>query len=149
MILVAGYNTSGTSCVSSINHWNCLWKGYSIAMGYGLHGITSFMAVVRFDFALFGCRTIGSAAKLLSEELYTKPTHFILELVQNADDCLYEDDTQPELQFDLFEDALFLSSNELGFNEANVRAICNLGGSTKVGTSTPATGRFTGEKGEQ
>ena len=94
------------------------------------------------------CRTIGSAARLLSEELYTKPTHFILELVQNADDCLYEEGMKPELQFDLFEDALLLSSNEVGFDEANVRAICNLGGSTKVGTATHATGRFTGEKGE-
>jgi hypothetical protein len=94
------------------------------------------------------CRTIANAAKLLSEELYTKPTHFILELVQNADDCSYDEGIQPELQFDLFRDALLLSSNEVGFEEANVRAICNLGGSTKNSCARPQRGGFTGEKGE-
>lgn len=68
----------------------------------------------------------------LSEELYTKITHFILELIQNADDNTYADGSIPTLAIRLDTDCMDIQSNEMGFSEANIRAICKIGGSTKT-----------------
>lgn len=92
----------------------------------------------------FVCRTIAGQAQLLSTELYSKPTHFLLELVQNADDCSYAAGVDPRLLLILFEDGLLYASNETGFEEANIRAICDMAKSTK----NRRVGAFTGEKGE-
>lgn len=74
----------------------------------------------------------------LSEELYTKDTHFILEFVQNADDNSYADSvrrTAPgptlELRLDIRRRVITIFCNEEGFSEANVKAICSVGASTK------------------
>lgn len=88
-------------------------------------------------------RTIAGQAELLSTELYTHLAHFILELVQNADDCNYDPDVQPQLLLLLLPDALLCATNEVGFTEANVEAICDMAQSTK----SRRTGPFTGEKG--
>ena len=42
---------------------------------------------------------IGRALKRLAHELYSHDTHFVLELVQNADDNSYYDDVIPSMQF--------------------------------------------------
>ena len=69
----------------------------------------------------------------MSEELYSKATHFVLELVQNADDNEYPDGTTPELIMKLDGSKMVILCNERGFNEAEVRAICDIGKSTKKG----------------
>lgn len=84
----------------------------------------------------------------LAEQLYSKPTHFLLELIQNADDNSYTSDT-PTLYFETYrsENSPFLriDCNEIGFSERNVKAICSIGQSTKTRQSR---GRgFIGEKG--
>lgn len=79
----------------------------------------------------------------LSAELYSQDIHFLLELVQNADDNLYAPDCTPTLRITLSQSALVLDNNELGFSEANVRGLCNVGGSTK----TDATLGYIGQKG--
>lgn len=89
------------------------------------------------------CSTIASAARLLSQELYTKDDHVVLELVQNADDCAYDKGIDPAFQLILLERGLLVASNEQGFAPANVKAICNLGSSSK----SRSLGAFTGEKG--
>lgn len=71
-------------------------------------------------------------APSLSEELYTKITHFILELIQNADDNTYANGSIPTLEIRLDTDYMDLQSNEVGFSESNIRAICKIGGSTKT-----------------
>ena len=38
-----------------------------------------------------------NSLRMLSEELYSKPSHFLLELIQNADDYSYVADTIPQL----------------------------------------------------
>ncbi|RMY18332.1 hypothetical protein D0867_05404, partial [Hortaea werneckii] len=74
----------------------------------------------------------ANAADLLSEELYSKPTHFILELIQNSDDNKYAPDVLPKLQIVYREDGLlFIGCNEVGFTAANVQAICRIACSTK------------------
>ena len=74
----------------------------------------------------------------LSEELYSKDTHFVLELVQNADDNSYLDPTPspassfvPSLKFTLSKHCIIVLNNESGFTEKNIRAICDVGRSTK------------------
>ena len=71
----------------------------------------------------------------MSEDLYAKSPHFILEMVQNADDNKYAEGTKPTLMIRIEDHAVTFSSNELGFEPANVRAICSVGKSTKKGMS--------------
>lgn len=77
-------------------------------------------------------RTLNRALKLLSEDLYSKHTHFVLELVQNADDNHYPDNRVPRLAFQLKPDCLVVVNNEIGFSEENVRALCSVGRSSKA-----------------
>ncbi|KAK3700516.1 hypothetical protein LTR37_015917 [Vermiconidia calcicola] len=75
---------------------------------------------------------VQQALRILSEELYSKPTHFILELIQNADDNRYRDNVTPQLTIIYRHDGfLWIGCNEIGFTPANVRAICRIGDSTK------------------
>ena len=75
---------------------------------------------------------LESAIRLLAVDLYSKDTHFVLELIQNADDNEYPKGTVPELSFKVSPDRLALSNNELGFMEKNVRALCQVGKSSKA-----------------
>ncbi len=71
----------------------------------------------------------------LSENLYSKSTHFIFELLQNADDNSYPQDAIPTLHIELNEQGMAIRCNEEGFGEVNVRAICSIGESTKQNQS--------------
>ena len=76
------------------------------------------------------------------EDIYSTPTHFILELIQNADDAKYTEESTPTLDLTYRHNRLCTDCNELGFTRENVDAICKIGRSTKknqVGS--------TGEKG--
>ncbi|KAK5675793.1 hypothetical protein LTS10_011524 [Elasticomyces elasticus] len=75
---------------------------------------------------------LENALKMLSEELYSTPTHFILELIQNADDNHYYAGTKPKLTMLYHESGyLWIGCNEIGFTASNVRAICRIHNSTK------------------
>ena len=69
----------------------------------------------------------------MSEDLYTKANHFFLELIQNADDNRYSAGVVPTLRIrvDAEQDQILVECNETGFTEANVRALCAIGDSTK------------------
>ncbi|KAK0721152.1 hypothetical protein B0H67DRAFT_536144 [Lasiosphaeris hirsuta] len=90
---------------------------------------------------------LEKALEVLSDQLYDKSTHFILELIQNADDNTYDlrPDSPPTLNFTYKKGTVRIDSNETGFLEKHVRAICTIGQSTKggIGHST----RYIGEKG--
>lgn len=87
----------------------------------------------------------GRGIKRLSLELYSKDTHFVLELIQNADDNTYPSEAMtspagwaglvgaapPSLKFVVGEDSILVLNNEVGFSEQNIRAICDVGKSTK------------------
>ncbi|KAK3329233.1 hypothetical protein B0H66DRAFT_488127 [Apodospora peruviana] len=88
---------------------------------------------------------LENALRLISEELYQKPTHFLHELIQNADDNDYAPTTTPALSISYRDRVLQLSSNERGFSKRNVEALCKVGSSTKGG-SAKALG-YIGEKG--
>jgi len=95
-------------------------------------------------------RNLHNAIKKLTNDLYSKETHFLLELVQNAEDNEYK--TEACLSFSLLKTdptntegsvgALLIQNNEVGFGINNIEAICAVGESTK----TKASG-YIGEKG--
>lgn len=87
-------------------------------------------------------KKLNSALVLLSEDLYSKKSHFILELIQNADDNEYAEGTVPQLTFKLTIGRLILLNNEIGFSERNVQALCSVGDSSKAKKSG-----YIGEKG--
>ncbi|KAM4623633.1 uncharacterized protein ACJ7VT_004679 [Polymixia lowei] len=76
---------------------------------------------------------LGRSLDRLSTELYSKDAHFVLELIQNADDNSYpsEADVVPALAFVVEKDCVTVLNNEAGFQETNIRAICDVGSSTK------------------
>jgi hypothetical protein len=59
--------------------------------------------------------------------LYSDRTHFIYELIQNAEDA-----TATELRFELFDDRLEVWHDGRPFTEADVRAICGVARSDKA-----------------
>jgi hypothetical protein len=69
-------------------------------------------------------------------QLYSERTHFIFELVQNAEDA-----GATELAFALFGDRLELRHDGRPFTEADVRGLCGVGKSAKSGDLT-AIGKF-------
>ena len=56
---------------------------------------------------------IGRALQRLSQELYSKDTHFVLELVQNADDNVYAAGVLPALEFVLQDSGIAVLNNEV------------------------------------
>ncbi|KAH8744867.1 hypothetical protein F5882DRAFT_387628 [Hyaloscypha sp. PMI_1271] len=78
---------------------------------------------------------LESALSLLSEKLHAKDTHFLLELIQNADDNSYGENVTPSLSITFGKDFLRLDCNEKGFLPNNVDAICRIGQSTKSGSN--------------
>ena len=69
-------------------------------------------------------------------QLYSERTHFIFELIQNAEDA-----GATELRFGLFADRLEVRHDGRPFTEADVRGVCGVGQSAKAGDLT-TIGRF-------
>jgi hypothetical protein len=63
-------------------------------------------------------------------QLYSERTHFIFELIQNAEDA-----GATELSFELFDDRLEVRHDGRPFTEADVRGVCGVGQSRKSLTS--------------
>ena len=80
----------------------------------------------------------GRSLDRLSRELYTKDSHFVLELIQNADDNEYSEELfdvgsmeKPTVCFIVEPQCVTVLNNEKGFTNANVKALCDIGKSTK------------------
>ena len=63
-------------------------------------------------------------------QLYSERTHFIFELIQNAEDA-----RATELSFELFHDRLEVRHDGRPFTDADVRGVCGVGQSRKSLTS--------------
>lgn len=91
-------------------------------------------------------RKLGAAVRTLATNLYTTETRFIFEMIQNAEDSSYDWAVSqghiPFIRFTLLPNRILVDSNEDGFSERDVRAICSTGESTK----DKASG-YIGEKG--
>ncbi|KAJ1275607.1 hypothetical protein BS78_05G148000 [Paspalum vaginatum] len=93
------------------------------------------------------------AVNYLSQELYSKDVHFLMELIQNAEDNDYPSGVLPALEFVITSKditcsgaaaTLLVFNNENGFTPANIESICRIGKSTKK--SNRRSG-YIGEKG--
>ncbi|KAK0612007.1 hypothetical protein B0T14DRAFT_339770, partial [Immersiella caudata] len=79
-------------------------------------------------------KDLEAALDLLSIQLYQQATHFLLELIQNADDNSYtRSKNPPTLRVSYSNKHLLFTCNEDGFTRRNVDAICKIGRSTKTG----------------
>jgi hypothetical protein len=67
----------------------------------------------------------------LSQDLYSRDSHFVLELIQNADDNVYEEGAKPKIAFKVAPRGILVLNNEKGFEEPQVRSLCSIGKSTK------------------
>ncbi|KAF4422223.1 hypothetical protein FACUT_10700 [Fusarium acutatum] len=80
-----------------------------------------------------------AAATELVEKLAAGNINVAFELLQNADDNQYTRAkaacANPGVQFIVTPDMIIIGSNEDGFTESNVKALCDFGKSTKAGTS--------------
>ncbi|KAI1365664.1 hypothetical protein F5Y08DRAFT_338421 [Xylaria arbuscula] len=81
--------------------------------------------------------TLEQSLKLIADGLYQYPTRFLLELLQNADDCSY-DDPIPTMNIIYWNGRLRVEYNEVGFGMRDVEAICQV--SSTKGLSTNQTG---------
>lgn len=63
--------------------------------------------------------------------------------VQNADDNNYPENVEPTLTFILRDSGIVVLNNERGFSAQNMRALCDVGNSTKKGS----TAGYIGKKG--
>ncbi|CAL4981108.1 unnamed protein product [Urochloa decumbens] len=93
------------------------------------------------------------AVNYLSQELYSKDVHFLMELVQNAEDNEYPSGVTPSLEFLITSkditgsgasSTLLIFNNERGFSSTNIDSICRVGKSTKKGNRQQG---YIGEKG--
>ncbi|CZR50455.1 uncharacterized protein PAC_00327 [Phialocephala subalpina] len=87
---------------------------------------------------------LENALFILADQLYQKSTHFLLELIQNADDNNYRS-SNPTLNITLSGRTLRIDCNEIGFTRRNTEAICKVGRSTKAGLDKST--EYIGEKG--
>ena len=78
----------------------------------------------------FGTRMYNSYIKIIAEA-GTDKKRFLSELLQNADDCIYPEESIPSFMLSLRGSELTVSYNECGFTKDNVRAITAIGESTK------------------
>ncbi|KAM1788589.1 hypothetical protein ACFX11_038852 [Malus domestica] len=85
---------------------------------------------------------LHQAVKNLSAELYVKDVHFLMELIQNAEDNEYPEGVDPSLEFVITSRditaagapaTLTVFNNEKGFSLKNIESICSVGRSTKKG----------------
>ncbi|RKK68400.1 hypothetical protein BFJ69_g13644 [Fusarium oxysporum] len=83
-------------------------------------------------------QSLDQALKIVSDQLYKASTHFILELIQNADDNQYDSEVVPSLRLALYNDGghrYFRSDcNEVGFTFKQLDALTRVGQSTKAAT---------------
>lgn len=85
--------------------------------------------------------SLYNSIKTLAKDLYSKDSHFIFELIQNAEDNSYQE-ASPYISFRLLNmspfldkwssSALIIHNNEIGFTPENVEAICAVGETTKI-----------------
>ncbi|CAI0453565.1 unnamed protein product, partial [Linum tenue] len=96
---------------------------------------------------------LDQAVKYLSAELYAKDVHFLMELIQNAEDNEYSEGVGPSLEFVITSRditgtgapaTLLVFNNEKGFSAKNIESICSVGNSTKKGNRKRG---YIGEKG--
>lgn len=72
----------------------------------------------------------------MARQIYSRKARFLLELIQNAEDCDYTRaealGAEPFVKFEVYPTKIIFQCNEDGFTEANVISICSIGESSKA-----------------
>ncbi|KAF4494384.1 ATPase-like, ATP-binding domain [Fusarium agapanthi] len=75
------------------------------------------------------------SVKILAKQIYGSGARFVFELLQNADDNLFnmarEAEALPFVSFKIYPNKIIVECNEDGFREPDLQAICAVGQSTK------------------
>ncbi|AOM83521.1 sacsin N-terminal ATP-binding-like domain-containing protein [Salisediminibacterium beveridgei] len=95
-----------------------------------------------FDSAIDDYR---NSLTILGDTTYEDRKHFLLELIQNADDAVF-DGEKKFISFSIHHDSLEITYNENGFTTNDVISITGTGASTKTANKLGANS-FIGEKG--
>jgi len=95
-----------------------------------------------YDWEIPGYR---NSLNILSDTAYQDRKHFLLELIQNADDAEYSE-KRPKIRFIIDHTGITILYNENGFSIEDIIAITDTGSSTKIHASRFNHG-FIGEKG--
>ena len=109
-----------------------------------------FIRQQRSEGSSFNLEDLANSVEILANDLNEKKTHFIFELIQNAEDNDYRPNTPPSLRIEVCEQeiegelgpVLIVHNNETGFEEKHVMALCRVGKSTKTKAQD-----YIGEKG--
>jgi hypothetical protein len=110
------------SAEAAFEHIESIRRGFGVDSGLDSNGqsiVTNLQGMVE------------RSLEKLSTDLYSDQGHFVLELIQNADDNQYVADRLPTLRFILSPERILVCNNEIGFQPSNISAICNVGASTK------------------
>ncbi len=73
---------------------------------------------------------LARSLETISTDLFSDQGHFVLELIQNADDNRYTEDF-PTLRFIVSPERILVCNNETGFRRSDIKAICDVRASTK------------------
>lgn len=114
---------------------------YNVNTGHGLEGLNDPRTKKAWNKKN---SDLDSALQKLSEDLYKKKTHFVMELIQNAEDNTYDPTVQPFIKFSINPGILVVYNNELGFTPEDVENICSVGQTIK---SKKKDEGYIGEKG--
>ena len=83
-------------------------------------------------------KTIVNSLRTLSSQIYSARTRILYEIIQNADDCAFDDDDGGgvrELHLECSDEALVAYHNERGFQPKDLYAMCQVGESSKLAGS--------------
>lgn len=95
--------------------------------------INLFRSSLIIDANLNGENYLALLESLLSVDVYSSPLRFLFELIQNVDDCDYDDPSCAELDIktDFNNGKIILTYNEVGFSPYNVFAITGIAEAAK------------------
>ena len=81
-------------------------------------------------------KTIVNSLRTLSSQIYSARARILYEIIQNADDCAFDDDGGVrELYLECSDEALVAYHNERGFQPKDLYAMCQVGESSKLAGS--------------
>ncbi len=115
-------NDESESVQAAFDHIQSIRRGFGVDSGLDSNGqkvVNNYQGMLE------------RSLKKISTDLYSNQGHFVLELIQNADDNQYTTNHLPTLRFILSSERILVCNNEIGFQPNHVGAICNVGTSTK------------------
>jgi hypothetical protein len=77
---------------------------------------------------------LANSVESLATDIYSEDKRFIYELIQNADDAAFDEDS--ELSIEVLSNYVIISHNGAPFNSRDIRGLCSIGIGTKTNDAT-------------